>query len=54
MDGKLFIDGSIDCDLPKERLSQLFNVTCFIVSQVNPFVLMFIQKERRHRSILRK
>lgn len=28
-------DGSVECDLPMERLAELFNVNHFIVSQVN-------------------
>jgi len=30
--GKAFIDGSIDNDLPLQRISELFNVTFYIVS----------------------
>lgn len=29
-------DGSMQADLPMQRLSELFNVNHFIVSQVNP------------------
>lgn len=39
------IDGSIDGDLPTTRLSELFNVNHFIVSQVNPHVTMFLPSE---------
>jgi len=35
-------DGSFSSDLPKERLSELFNVNHFIVSQVNPHVVPFL------------
>eukprot|EP00162_Nutomonas_longa_P014866 comp22121_c0_seq1/m.51575 comp22121_c0_seq1/g.51575 ORF comp22121_c0_seq1/g.51575 comp22121_c0_seq1/m.51575 type:complete len:545 (-) comp22121_c0_seq1:37-1671(-) len=38
-------DGSVESDLPMARLSELFNVNCFIVSQVNPHVLMFLERE---------
>lgn len=34
-EGLKWSDGSMECDLPMERLSELFNVNHFIVSQVN-------------------
>lgn len=34
-EGLKWSDGSVECDLPMERLSELFNVNHFIVSQVN-------------------
>jgi predicted acylesterase/phospholipase RssA len=37
-----YIDGTICSDLPMQRMSELFNVNTFIVSQVNPHVLPFI------------
>lgn len=40
-----WIDGSVDGDLPMTRLSEMFNVNHFIVSQVNPHVLPFLEKE---------
>lgn len=40
-----WIDGSVDNDLPMARLSEMFNVNHFIVSQVNPHVVPFIFKE---------
>ena len=39
-----WIDGSVDSDLPMARLSELFNVNHFIVSQVNPHVTPFLDK----------
>lgn len=36
------IDGSIEGDLPTVRLSELFNVNHFLVSQVNPHVTLFL------------
>lgn len=39
------IDGSIEGDLPTIRLSELFNVNHFIVSQVNPHVTLFLARE---------
>jgi hypothetical protein len=42
---ELWIDGSVDSDLPMQRLAELFNVNHFIVSQVNPHVVPFLQKD---------
>ncbi|BFZ54220.1 Lipase 5 [Savitreella phatthalungensis] len=39
------IDGSIEGDLPTAKLSELFNIDHFIVSQVNPHVTPFIREE---------
>jgi predicted acylesterase/phospholipase RssA len=39
-----WIDGSVENDLPMLRLSELFNVNHFIVSQVNPHVVPFLSK----------
>lgn len=41
--GLLWADGSMASDLPMERLSELFNVNHFIVSQVNPHVVPFMK-----------
>ena len=40
-----FIDGSIMADLPMQRLSELFNVNIFIVSQTNPHVIPFLDQD---------
>ena len=40
-----YIDGSVDGDLPMNRLSEMFNVNHFIVSQVNPHVVPFLPKD---------
>lgn len=40
-----FIDGSIAADLPMQRLSELFNVNIFIVSQTNPYVIPFLEQD---------
>ena len=40
-----YIDGSVDSDLPMDRLSEMFNVNHFIVSQVNPHVVPFLPKD---------
>ena len=37
-----YIDGSVDADVPMQRLSELFNCNYFIVSQVNPYVIPFL------------
>lgn len=37
--GRKFVDGSIGADLPMQKLSELFNVNFFIVSQVNPWYI---------------
>lgn len=41
--GLLWADGSMATDLPTLRLSELFNVNHFIVSQVNPHVIPFMR-----------
>jgi TAG lipase/steryl ester hydrolase/phospholipase A2/LPA acyltransferase len=40
-----WIDGSVDNDLPMTRLAEMFNINHFIVSQVNPHVVPFLEKE---------
>ena len=35
-------DGGLQSDLPKQRLTELFNVNQFIVSQVNPLAPFFV------------
>jgi len=41
-----YVDGSVGADLPMQRLAELFNVNNFIVSQVNPHVVMFLAVDR--------
>ena len=41
-----WVDGSISDDLPMKRLSRLYGVNHFIVSQTNPIVLPFINAEK--------
>ena len=43
-----WIDGSVDNDLPMTRLSEMFNVNHFIVSQVNPHVVPFLERDEDH------
>ncbi|KAK3059414.1 hypothetical protein LTS18_010925, partial [Coniosporium uncinatum] len=40
-----WMDGSVDNDLPMNRLAEMFNVNHFIVSQVNPHVVPFLARE---------
>jgi len=40
-----WIDGSVDNDLPMQRLAEMWNVDHFIVSQVNPHVVPFLDKD---------
>ena len=40
-----FIDGSVACDLPMNRMSELFNINTYFVSQVNPHVAPFINSD---------
>ncbi|KAF9273661.1 hypothetical protein BGZ68_001325 [Mortierella alpina] len=43
-----WIDGSVENDLPMNKLSELFNVNHFIVSQTNPYIVPFL-----HNSLAR-
>lgn len=45
--GERWVDGSIYGDLPMRRLSRLFNVNHFVVSQTNPHVLPFVRHHGR-------
>ena len=49
-----FADGSVYIDLPMHRLSELFNVNHFVVSQVNPHVLPFVLPDTYLTSIVYK
>ncbi len=42
-----WIDGSISDDLPAKRLSRMYGVNHFIVSQINPVVLPFISRNKK-------
>jgi predicted acylesterase/phospholipase RssA len=42
-----WIDGSVDNDLPMAKLSELFNVNHFIVSQVNRHIVPFLEKSAK-------
>ncbi|KJR88511.1 TAG lipase [Sporothrix schenckii 1099-18] len=39
---QLWIDGSLDNDVPVERLGEMLNVNHFIVSQTNPHIVLFV------------
>ncbi|GLD93557.1 hypothetical protein PINS_up002149 [Pythium insidiosum] len=51
--GKEWVDGSIQHDLPMETMASCFNVTNFIVSQVNPHVVPFVGDDV-HKPTFRK
>ncbi|KAJ9084219.1 Lipase 5, variant 3 [Entomophthora muscae] len=42
--GSRWIDGSVESDLPMNKLAEMFNVNHFIVCQVNPHVVPFLEK----------
>jgi len=35
--GRKFVDGSLGADLPRQKVSEFFNVNSFLVSQTNPW-----------------
>lgn len=47
-----WVDGSISDDLPMKRISRLYSVNHFIVSQTNPLVLPFLSAEKRSNGIV--
>ena len=46
--GTHWVDGTIAFDLPMQRLSELFNINQFIVSQTNPWVVPFLPDNDQH------
>lgn len=50
VDGVEWIDGSVQADLPFQRIATLFAVTSFIVSQTNFHILPFINKNHHPNS----
>ena len=50
VDGVEWIDGSVQADLPFERISTLFNVSNFVVCQTNFHVVPFLNKEHHPSS----
>ncbi len=47
-----WVDGSLSDDLPMKRLSRLYGVNHFIVSQTNPIVLPFISAEKKNDGLV--
>ena len=47
-----WVDGSLSDDLPAKRLSRIYGVNHFIVSQVNPHVFPFVTDTRRESGVL--
>lgn len=41
-----WLDGSIEGDVPRQRLAEMFNVNHLIVSQVNPHVYLMLKAQR--------
>jgi predicted acylesterase/phospholipase RssA len=50
VDGVQWIDGSVQADLPFQRISTLFNVSNYVVCQTNFHVLPFLNKEHHPNS----
>ena len=48
---RLWVDGSISDDMPAKRLSRIYGVNHFIVSQVNPHVFPFVTDPRRDTDV---
>ena len=46
-----WVDGSLDHDIPMRKLSEMFNVNFFIVSQVNPHVRLFLESEEEFKGV---
>ena len=47
-----WVDGSLSDDLPAKRLSRIYGVNHFIVSQVNPHVFPFVSDTRRDTGLV--
>jgi NTE family protein len=47
-----WVDGSLSDDLPMKRLSRLYGVNHFIVSQTNPIVLPFVSAEKSESGVV--
>jgi len=47
-----WVDGSLSDDLPAKRLSRIYGVNHFIVSQVNPHVFPFVSDTRRETGLV--
>lgn len=51
-EGTRHVDGSIEGDLPFDKVSTIFNVNNFVASQVNPHITPFLRDLRRERGQL--
>jgi len=51
--GKNFVDGSLQGDYPKRKLTEMFQCNQFIVSQVNPHIAPFIRRAVNDRQASR-
>ncbi len=47
-----WVDGSLSDDLPAKRLSRIYGVNHFIVSQINPHIFPFVTDTKRKRDPL--
>lgn len=47
-----WVDGSLSDDLPMKRLSRLYGVNHFIVSQTNPIALPFVSAEKANSGVI--
>ncbi|MGB5625906.1 MAG: DUF3336 domain-containing protein [Woeseiaceae bacterium] len=47
-----WVDGSLSDDLPAKRLSRIYGVNHFIVSQVNPHIFPFVTDTKRKKDVL--
>ena len=52
MTSRKWVDGSLSDDLPAKRLSRIYGVNHFIVSQVNPHIFPFVTDSRRESGLL--
>jgi len=52
MPSRKWVDGSLSHDLPAKRLSRVYSVNHFIVSQVNPHIFPFVTKTRGEQDLL--
>eukprot|EP00842_Homolaphlyctis_polyrhiza_P005765 jgi/Hompol1/618/HPOL_005364-RA len=50
--GHRWIDGSVENDLPMQRVSELFGVNHFIVAQVNPHIIPFMTSQNKAPSVV--
>ena len=52
MTSRKWVDGSLSDDLPAKRLSRIYGVNHFVVSQVNPHIFPFVTDSRRESGLL--